>query len=155
MKIRSVACNNRRKAFEVKTSSGKFILPYSQVDPQPSSGDPVAEVYVDRELDREGFTYALESGAEGTVHIEQVLEYNKDPGYLRDLLLYRLTLEAQKRVEASPLSKREIIRRLGTSPAQFYRLLDQTNYRKSVDQLLKLLHVLDCDVDLVVSAKSA
>jgi predicted XRE-type DNA-binding protein len=66
-----------------------------------------------------------------------------------------LTIEAQKRVDQSPLSKREIIRRLGTSAAQFYRLMDQTNYRKSVDQLLNLLHVLDCDVELIVRAKSA
>ena len=50
-----------------------------------------------------------------------------------------MTLEAQTRVAASPLSKREIVRRLGTSAAQLYRLLDQTNYRKSVDQLLALL----------------
>jgi hypothetical protein len=42
-----------------------------------------------------------------------------------------------------------------TSPAQFYRLLDQTNYRKSVDQLPRLLQALDCDVDLVVRTKSA
>ena len=79
-----------------------------------------------------------------------MLEYNQDPRYLRELLLYKLTLEAQKRVEASPLSKREIIRLLGTSATQFYRLLDQTNTKKSVGQLLSLLHVLDCDVDLVV-----
>ena len=97
----------------------------------------------------------LESGKEGTVHIEQVLEYNQDPGYLRELLLYKLTLEARRQIEESPLSKREIIRRLGTSATQLYRLLDQTNYRKSVDQLLSLLHVLDCDVDLVIRAKSA
>ena len=71
----------------------------------------------------------LRSGRTGTVHVEQVLEYNQDPTYLRDLLLYRLTLEAQKRVAESPLSKREIVRRLGTSAAQLYRLLDQTNYR--------------------------
>ncbi len=83
------------------------------------------------------------------------MAYNQDPNYLRDLLLYRLTLEAQKRVKASALSKRELIRRLGTSAAQFYRLLDQTNYRKSIDQVLNLLHVLDCDVDLVVKTKSA
>jgi hypothetical protein len=76
-------------------------------------------------------------------------------GYLRDLLLYKLTLEAQKRVASSRLSRREIIRRLGTSAAQFYRLLDQTNYRKSIDQLLSLLHVLDCDVEIIVRAKSA
>jgi hypothetical protein len=87
--------------------------------------------------------------------VDSVLEYNLDPFHLRDLLLYKLTLEAQKRVAASPLSRREIIRRLRTSAAQFYRLLDPTNYRKSVDQVLSLLHVLDCDVDLVVRARSA
>ena len=76
--------------------------------------------------------------------------YNRDPGYMRDQLLYRLTLEAERRLAESPLSRREIIRRLGTSPAQFYRLLDQTNYRKSIDGVLGLLQVLDCDVDLVV-----
>ena len=73
----------------------------------------------------------------------------------RDALLYRLTIEAQKRLQANPLSKREIIRRLGTSAAQFYRLLDQTNYRKTIDQMLSLLHVLDCSVDLVVRASNA
>jgi len=155
MKIRSVKINNRRKAFEIKTYSKIFAFPYSKTDPRPTRSDPVVGASVDKEIGREGFIYILESGKEGTVHIEQVLEYNQDPGYLRDLLLYKLTVEAKKRVDASTLSKRELIRRLGTSAAQFYRLLDQTNYRKSVDQVLNLLHVLDCDVDLVVRAKSA
>ena len=74
---------------------------------------------------------------------------------MRDLLLYKLTCEALDRLEASPLSKREIIRRLGTSPAQFYRLLDTTNYRKSVDKMLSLLQVLGCEVELIVREKSA
>jgi hypothetical protein len=82
------------------------------------------------------------------------LEYNNDPNYLRDQLLYKLTLEAQRRVDASPLAKREIIRRLGTSATQFYRLLDQTNYSKSVDQLVSLLQIWDCEVDLLVRAKA-
>ena len=155
MKIRSVRVNNHKKVFEVRTHSKVFDFPYAKADPRPTVKDPLVDVSVDKELAREAFVYTLESGKEGTVHIEQVLEYNQDPGYLRDLLLYRLTLEAQKRVDVSPLSKREIIRRLGTSATQFYRLLDQTNYRKSVDQLLNLLHVLDCDVDLIVRAKSA
>ena len=155
MKIQSVAPNNRKKAFEVKTSRKTFPLPYSKVDPQPSVADPITQLFVDKELGREGFTYILESGKEGTVHVEQVLEYNQDPRYLRDALLYKLTIEAQKRIEASPLSKREIIRRLGTSATQLYRLLDQKNYRKSVDQLLSLLHVLDCDIDLLVRTKTA
>ena len=155
MKIRSVKLNNRKKAFEVVTYSKTLLFPYVKSDPAPESDDPVVRAVVDKELAREGFVFTLESGQEGTVHIEQVLEYNQDPAYLRDLLLYRLTLEAIKRVEASPLSKREIIRRLRTSATQFYRLLDQTNYRKSVDQVLNLLHVLACDVDLIVRTKSA
>lgn len=154
MKIQSVTHNNRKRAFQVKASNKTFQLPYSKVDPQPSPDDPIIRLYVDKELGREGFTYVLESGKEGTVHSEQVLEYNQDPHYLRDALLYKLTIAAQKRVETSSLSKREIIRRLGTSATQFYRLLDQTNYRKSVDQLLSLLHVLDCDVDLLVRTKT-
>lgn len=155
MKIRSVRKNNRKHAFEVATWRRQYLFPYVKADPAPTASDPVVEVAVDDELGREGFTYRLVSGREGSVHVEHVLEYNQDPGYMRDLLLYRLTIEAQKRVDASPLSKREIIRRLGTSPAQFYRLLDQTNYRKSLDKVLLLLHVLDCDVDLVIRAKSA
>ena len=155
MKIQSVTHNNRKKAFQVKASRKTFYFPYSKIDPQPTLDDPIVRLEVDKELGREGFTYMLESGKEGTVHSEQVLEYNQDPHYLRDVLLYKLTIESQKRVKASALSKREMIRRLGTSATQFYRLLDQTNYRKSVDQLLSLLHVLDCDVDLLVRAKTA
>jgi hypothetical protein len=79
-----------------------------------------------------------------------------DEGCLANcLLLYRLTLEAQKRIAESSLSKREIVRRLGTSAAQLYRIPDQTNYRKSVDQVLALLQVLNGDVDLVVRRKTA
>ena len=155
MKIRSVAHNNRRKAFEVCTSTKKLVFPFSKAAPEPSLQDPITRLFVDPEAGREAFTYVLHSGRTGTVHVEQVLEYNQDPNYLRDQLLYRLTLEAQKRIEESKLSKREVIRRLGTSAAQLYRLLDQTNYRKSVDQLLALLQVLNCDVDLVVRSKTA
>lgn len=150
MKIKSVKANNRKRAFETRTWRGVMSFPYSKADPAPAAADPIADVFVDLELDSEGFTYRLASGLEGSVHVDQVLEYNQDPAHLRDLLLYELTLEAQTCLQASPLSKSEVIRRLGTSPAQFYRLLDQTNQRKSVDKLLSLLQVLDCDVELVV-----
>jgi len=121
----------------------------------PQPGDLVREARIDEELGREGFSYVLTSGREGTVHAEQVLDYNEDSDYLREALLYKLTVEAQKRLASSALSKREIIRRLGTSATQFYRLLDQTNTRKSVGQLISLLHILDCDVELVVKKRKS
>lgn len=58
-------------------------------------------------------------------------------------------MEAERRLAESPRSRREIIRRLRASPAQFYRLLDPTNYRTSIDGVLGLPQVLECNVDLV------
>jgi hypothetical protein len=155
VKILSVSANARRRTFEVKVQGKIYTFPYAKCEPRPSGSDPVVAARVDPELAREAFTYRLKTGQEGSVHVDQVLEYNKDPSYLRNLMLYQLTLAAQGRLAQTPLSKREIIRRLATSPAQLYRLLDQTNYAKSVDQMLRLLSVLECDVKLVVRAKSA
>ena len=152
MKIVSVSPNNRRRAFEVETHAGRYLFPYAVVRPLPSRENRIFRVQVDDEMDREGFVYTLASGAEGAVHIDHVLEYNREPGYLADQLLYNLTLAAQAAVRASKLSTRELIRRLGSSPAQFYRLLDQTNYKKSVRQLLTLLHLLDYDIEMVLTA---
>ena len=52
-------------------------------------------VCVNDELGKEAFTYTLASGKEDTVHVEQVLDYNRDPRYMRNLLLYKLTLIAR------------------------------------------------------------
>ena len=155
MKVRSVTWNNRRRSFEVRTHGKSYSMPFARTDPKPTADDPVERAFPDAEIAREAFTYVLRSGREGTVHVDQVMEYNKDPDYLRDLLLYKLTLEARRRIDSSPLSKREITRRLGTSATQLYRLLDPTNYRKSIDQVLSLLQALDCEVDLVIKRKSA
>lgn len=102
---------------------------------------------VDDGLGQEGFTYVLQSGAEGSVHVDSVLEYNEDPVYMRDLLLYNLTVEAQKHTTASPFTQAEIMRRAKTSASQIVRLLDASNRTKSVDQLLVLLGAMDCEVN--------
>lgn len=153
MKIFNVRVNNRRRLFEVRTRSGTYVFPFSECDPPPSPDNRIAEVAVDPELGREGFTYELESGAQGSVHIDSVLEYNEDPATMAELALYRLTVEAQEKFEQSPLSAREVARRLGTSPTQLYRLLDPTNYTKSLKQMLSLLYVLGYEVDVGLTAR--
>jgi hypothetical protein len=150
MKILGIAGNNRKHAFEVRTRHQVFVFPYSKANPVPSAPDRIEDVFVDPELGREGFSYRLRSGAEGSVHIDDVLEYNEDPSYMAEVTLYRLTVEARKRYEASGLSAREVSRWLGTSPAQLYRLLDPTNYSKSLRQLISLLYVLGCEVEVEV-----
>ncbi len=155
MKILSVTMNNRKKEFVVATKRGAYSFPYAVTDTPPTPDDPIVDLYVDDELGRDAFTYVLRSGREDSVHIDHVMHYNKDPEYLRRMLIYELTVEAQNRVKESNLSKREIIRRMGTSPTQLYRILDTAYYGKTVDQILKLFHVLQCDVEVKVTARSA
>jgi hypothetical protein len=143
-------------AGRIVTSSGKsFDFPYAKLAKPPSPSDRVVRAYADPELAREAFTYVLESGAEESVHVDSVLEYNEDPEHLNHLLLYKLTLEAERRVAKSGLSKRELTRRLRTSAAQLYRLLDPTNTTKSIGQMIALLRAVGCDVEVVVKKRAA
>ena len=88
----------------------RLLFPYTKVTPRPANGDHVRTAYVDPQLAREGFTFVLASGKEGAVHADHVLEYNNDPATLRDLVLYKLTLEAQKKLKQSPLSAGKSLR---------------------------------------------
>jgi hypothetical protein len=69
--------------------------------------------------------------------------------------LIRLAIANQEGPSSFPgekrLAKRALCRMLRTSPAQVYRLLDQTCYSKTVDQMLRLLQVLGCTVKLEIS----
>ncbi len=153
MKIDSVSYNNRKQSFEIETEGRLLSLPYVKAMPYFDGRITVSRVWVDEEIASEGFSFLYGSDQEETVHVEQVLEYNNDPTYLRESLVYNLTIEAQKRIKVSRLGRREIIRRLGTSPAQLYRLLDQKNVQKTIDRLVELLAVLDYVVELTVSER--
>lgn len=42
MKIRSVRHNNRKKVFEVRTSTKTFEFPFSKAEPSPTADDPIS-----------------------------------------------------------------------------------------------------------------
>lgn len=151
MKLRAVRIDNRKRRIVLETRSGRLLpMPFSKLDPRPMPTNRIVEAFVDPELGNEGITYLLASKAEGSVHVDDALDYNRDPAYLAEIKLHLLTVEALKRVEASGLSRREIARRLGTSVPQVYRLLDPTNMRKTFVQLVALLDVVDCEVRVSV-----
>jgi hypothetical protein len=151
VKIHDVRVNYRTKAFEVLAGTEEFSFPFAKLLVKPTSRDRVREAYPDADAGCEAFSFTLESGAGDTVHLDAVREYNQDPELMNDLLLYRLTIQAREAVEESGLSKREMIRRLGTSPSQFYRLLDPAYYGKSIGQILALFRILGLKVDVMVS----
>lgn len=155
MKIKKVRVNNRKKSIEIETTQRSYALPFSRLRLKPRSNDRIKEIYVDRDLGNKGITYVLDSGREDSVHIDAFLDFNRDPRFLRDVALHRLTIDANKLIKKSGLSKQEIIRRLRTSPSQLYRLLDPSNYRKSIDEMLRLLSVLGCTVEWKILPEAA
>jgi hypothetical protein len=99
MKIRRVSANNKKSRLEIKVYSGKtYPFPYIKLDPRPTAKAKIREAFVDKELGNEAVTYVLESGDEGAVHIDHVLEYNKDPKMLGELLFYKLDVETQNKL---------------------------------------------------------
>jgi len=150
VKIRSVRSDARRRAFAVAVGRSVLEFPWTQVEFVPSAKDPVVEVGPDPELGNEGFTYLLKSGAEGTVHIDHVFRFVRDPEYQRRDLLYSLTNEALDALAASGRAKRSVARQLGTSLAQVARLLDPANARKSLDEMVRLLAALGRRLDVHV-----
>ena len=148
MKIRSVKVNNSKKCLEVTTRKGVLGLPFAKLRLIPTSGNPVKKIYVDKELGNEGITYILESGEEDSVPLDGFLDYNRDPDYMNKIHLHKLSVLAQEMVEQSGLSKREIARKLRTSPAHLYRLLDTADYSKTIDQMLKLMACMGYDVEI-------
>lgn len=153
MKIKAIEANNRRKAFVMSTAHGDYSFPYAKLRLIPTPEDPIDVVFPDPELGKEAFTYRLASGVEDTVHLDAVREFARDPDYLQELFVHQLTIEAHKGLEQSKLGKRELSRQLGTSPSQLYRLLDPENRNKSIGQMLALLHLVDCEVSLLVTRK--
>lgn len=147
MKIKKVFLDNRKKCILVETARGQYSLPYSKLAKVPSSENKIADIFIDDELAKEAVTYILDSGCEDSVHLDVFLDYNKDPKFLKELFLFKLTDKAQDALVSSQLSKNEVCRRLNTSPSQLARLLDQTNSKKSVDKMLELLAVLGISVE--------
>ena len=150
MKISHVDFNNRKRVFTVHTEDKVYEMPYSKLRDIPERGNPVVRVISDPELGCEAITFWLKNGYVGAVHLDNIRAVNGDPAILTEMMLHNLTVQAQERLAEVQCSKRELARRLGTSPAQLYRLLDQTYYKKSIGQMISLLHVMGCKVDLVV-----
>lgn len=149
MKIRLVEFDNRRQSFRVFAGGKVYELPYAAMDPR-AGRLKVVKAFADPELGREAFTYETDAGEVGAVHLDDVLLRHGDPRAQLDHALYELTIEAETALREARMSKRALARRLATSMSQLTRLLDATNRRKSVEQMMALLHVLGRDVRLVV-----
>ena len=151
--ISRIYADYRSKGFFVHMGERKLLYPFVMLDPRPGLKDRMLRVYADEKLGREVIHYVLQSGRQGRISAEDVLLYYREPSDLRGKVLYTLTIEALERIQQCPLSQRQILKRLRTSASQLDRLLDASNFYKSINGVLDLLEVLGCDVDITVRAR--
>ena len=149
-KIKKVANNRKKKLIEIDTAKGEFSIPYSKLMISPTKKIGIDKIYVDKELGSTAVTYELEDGRVDSIPLDAFLDFNKDPDYLREIELHRLTVTAIQYVEDSGMSKREIARRMKTSMSQLSRILNTSNQTKTFDQLIKLFNVLGAEVKIKI-----
>ncbi|OFZ36363.1 MAG: hypothetical protein A2504_10245 [Bdellovibrionales bacterium RIFOXYD12_FULL_39_22] len=153
MKIKLITLNKRKKVLEIVTRNDKkFSLPLAKILAKTSDIGQIEKCFIDHELGNEGITIVFSNGKETSVLLDQFLDYNSDPDYVNSLRLHELSIKAREAIDESGLSRREVARRLKTSPAQLLRLLDQTNYNKSINSIFAILDVLGKKIEINIGA---
>ncbi len=151
MKIGSVRAVPQARYFEVETPRGHLRVPYSRVVPRPTGKDRVARVLVENQPGLEGFHFFLSKGRVGWVSIDSVLKEHLDPAHTADLLASQLAAEARKRLAKVPLFHADVCRQLAVSAEQLNSLVEPGKGHRSLRQLLFLVSVLGCQVELRLS----
>lgn len=136
MKIEEVKINTVLNHIEV-LASRLMIFPLSKLKKPFSSYKNISEFFIDEELGCEAVTLISKTGEEESIHLDSFLEINSDPEYFRNLFLYELTSDLVKVFDSDGLVKKHVAAKLDTSMAQLYRVLDTTNYSKTLDQVIK------------------
>jgi antitoxin HicB len=151
--VKAFRIDARKRRIELTDHAGRTLgIPFARLDPPPQRAADIAHIGFDPHVGHHGVVYRLTDGTEGALLWDHCLDYNADPAYVEAALLRQLTAAADEALTTSGLAKREVARRLGTSPTQLYRLLDADNSKKSIGQLLALLHVLGRKAELVIDA---
>jgi hypothetical protein len=87
MRIERVTASDQKTAFEILVDDEVLLFPYALLTVKPSETHRVTHVFVNPELGNEAFTYILVNGQKDTLHIDEVLEYNKDLNCLPKIMI--------------------------------------------------------------------
>ena len=82
MKIKSVKFNNKKKGFEASASGKTYVFPYVKVRPSRHRTTRLPVRMWTKSLAAKDSPTNFNRGKTGTVHVEQVLEYNRDPSHV-------------------------------------------------------------------------
>jgi hypothetical protein len=143
-KFKKVEFNNKKRVFKLSYNSGLVVeCPYAALGIK----EKVVEAAPDKEVGGHSFYFILENGKQDYVPFDQPLYISNNPDYMRQELMFELTMNILSIIEDVGISKRELARSLKTSVTQINRLLDQTNYNKDLSRLIQIASLLNYDFD--------
>ena len=143
-KFKKVEFNNKKKIFRLTYNSNLMVeCPYVALGIK----EKVIDAGPDKEVGHHSFYFVLENGKKDYVPFDQPLYISNNPDYMRQELMFELTMKIQYMIENAGISKRELARSLKTSVTQINRLLDQTNYNKDLSRLIQIAALLNYDFD--------
>ena len=119
-----VYANHRAQVFVVHLGQRKLQYPFALLDPKPRRWDRFDHYYVDETLGSTAVWYVLQSGKQGLLTAEEVLNYYREPSDVRTRMLCELTYAALEHISSTGFSRSQILKRLHTSPSQLQRILD-------------------------------
>ena len=143
-KIKSAEFNNRRKTIVVTYTTGKPVeVHYAQLGIRQN----IESVWVDKETRGMSLGIKLENGQEDFMPYDQPLALAKDPEYLLQTQIERLTATIKQTIAEQKISKRYIAEQLKTSDNQVQRLLNPAILNKNLEQLYKIATLLGLELD--------
>ncbi|MEK7396938.1 MAG: hypothetical protein AAB116_08385 [Candidatus Poribacteria bacterium] len=144
VKIRSGEFNNRKKVLTVYYMNGKAIeVHYSQLGIKKNLG----AVWVDKETRGHSLGLRFDDGKEDYMPYDQPLALTKDPEYLLQTHVERLTAVIKATIKERRISKRFLADQLGTSDNQIQRLLNPTILNKNLEQLYKVATIIGLEFE--------
>lgn len=144
VKIRNGEFNNRKKVLTVHYVNDKTAeVHYAQLGIKKN----LEAVWVDKETKGHSLGLRFEDGTEDYMPYDQPLALSKDPEYLLQAHIERLTAVIKATIRERKISKRFLAERLGTSDNQIQRLLNPAILNKNLEQLYKVATIVGLEFE--------
>ncbi len=143
-KIKSAIFNNHKKVLEVIYASGKSVrVHYRQLGIIKN----ISDVWVDKETSGLSLGIRFEDQTENYMPYDQPLALVRDPEYLLQNQIEKVTARIRNAIVEKGISKRFLAEQLKTSDNQIQRLLDPRILNKNLEQLYKIATLLGLEFE--------
>lgn len=145
--FKSAAFSNKLKEIEVVYTTGKrATLPYASLNLKKK----IQRIWVDKETKGKSVGMEFEDGLVDYLPYDQPLAIVKDPEYILQNHIERITARIKDEIARKKISRRFLAQQLKTSENRIQRLLNPEILNKNLGQLYKMVSLLglECEIQI-------